>query len=165
MNVTIRRIRAEDAALARALRLRALASDRLSFGSTYEAEVGRDDAFWDESTKRHAESEDQAIFLAMSGDAAVGVVRGARDETRPGFFLIHSMWVAPELRRQGVAAALLDTVEKWIASGGGAVCELAVTNAAPAARRLYERAGYLADGHTEPGRHSGLIEHRMRKTL
>jgi hypothetical protein len=59
----------------------------------------------------------------------------------------------------------LDTVEKWIASGGGTVCELAVTNAAPAARRLYERAGYLADGHAEPGRHSGLIEHRMRKTL
>ena len=78
MNVAIRRIRAEDAALARALRLRALATDRLSFGSTYEAEVGRDDDFWAESTTRHAESEGQAIFLAMSGDEAVGLVRAAR---------------------------------------------------------------------------------------
>ena len=45
------------------------------------------------------------------------------------------------------------------------MCELAVTNAAPAARRLYERTGYVPDGHTEPGQHSGLIEHRMRKAL
>src|SRR5262245_58982006 len=149
----------------RALRLRALASDRLSLGSAYEIEVVRDDAVWAESASRHAESEDCAMFLAMRGDDAVGLVRGARDETRPGFFFVHAMWVAPEVRGQGVARALLETVETWIAARDGTVCELAVTDAAPAARRLYERAGYVADGHTEPGRHSGLTEHRMRKTL
>jgi GNAT superfamily N-acetyltransferase len=163
--VVIRRIRPEDSALARAIRLRALSTDRLSFGSTYEREVTRPDSFWQESARRHAESEGCAIFLAFLGDDAVGLVRGGKDETRPGVFFVHAMWVAPEARRAGVARALLGRVEEWIAAQGGTLCELQVTDAAPAARRLYEDCGYVADGHQERSPHADTMEHRMQKPL
>jgi GNAT superfamily N-acetyltransferase len=84
---------------------------------------------------------------------------------RPGVFFVHSMWVAPEGRRAGVAGALLAAVEEWIAAHGGTLCELMVTDAAPAARRRYERSGYEADGHTESSGHEGVTEHRMQKRL
>jgi GNAT superfamily N-acetyltransferase len=164
----IRRICADDAALARSLRLRALATDPLSFGSTYEQEVERDDAFWAENARRHAAGGDRTIFLAFVGDtgsdAAIGLVRGARDESREGVLLVHSLWVAPESRRAGVAGALLATVEAWMREHGGRVAELMVTDEAPTAARLYRRAGYAVDGHTEVSPR-GVIERRMQKRL
>jgi GNAT superfamily N-acetyltransferase len=163
--ILIRRIRSADFALARAVRLRALSSDPLSFGSSYAAEVTRDETFWRESARRHAESDQCAIFIAFRGDEPVGLVRGGRDESREGMFFIHAMWVAPEVRRSGVAQKLMATVEQWIAEHGGTTCELMVTDAAPAARRLYEACGYVPDGHTEPSPHAGIQEHRMRKVL
>jgi GNAT superfamily N-acetyltransferase len=163
--VTIRRIRRDDAALAKDLRLRALHGDRLSFGSTFEAEVTRDDDFWRQSAARHAERDDQAIFLAFVPEGAAGLVRTAADPERPGIFFIHSMWVAPEARGAGVGRALLEAAEAWAVEHGASECELMVTDRAPAARRLYERAGFLVDGHTEPSVHSGVTEHRMRKRL
>ena len=163
--ILIRRIRSDDFALARALRLRALSSDPLSFGSSYAAEVTRDETFWRESAQRHAESDHCAIFIAFRGEDPVGMVRGGKDESREGMFFIHAMWVAPEMRRTGVARELMATIERWIAAHGGATCELMVTDAAPAARRLYEACGYTPDGYTEPSPHAGIQEHRMVKVL
>jgi len=163
--IFVRRIRSDDFALARDLRLRALKSDPLSFGSSYAREVSHDETFWRESAQRHAESDHCAIFIAFRGDEPVGLVRGGKDESREGMFFIHAMWVAPEVRGSGVARDLMATVEQWIAAHGGATCELMVTDAAPAARRLYEACGYTPDGHTEPSPHAGVQEHRMVKVL
>jgi GNAT superfamily N-acetyltransferase len=165
MSFSIRRIRPDDGALSRGIRLRALSTDPLSFGSTYQAEAAQELRFWSESAKRHAESEDCAIFIAFQQEEPVGLVRGGRDATRPGCFFVHSMWVAPEQRGHGIASALLKRVEDWIASKGGTTAELMVTDAASVARHLYEGAGYVADGYTEPSKHSGVVEHRMRKPL
>ena len=163
--ILVRRIQSEDFALVRDLRLRALKSDPLSFCSSYEREVSRDETFWRESAQRHAESDHCAIFMAFRGEDPVGLVRGGKDETREGTFFIHSMWVAPDARRSGVARQLMETVERWIAEHGGRACELMVTDAAPAARRLYECCGYAPDGKTEPSPHPGIQEHRMLKLL
>lgn len=163
--ISTRRIRSADFGLARALRLRALKADPRSFGSSYESEVTRDESFWRESAQRHAESDHCTIFIAFRGEDPVGLVRGGKDESRESVFFIHAMWVAPEARRGGVARQLMATVEDWIADHGGRTCELMVTDAAPAARRLYEACGYRPDGHTEPSRHHGIQEHRMLKML
>jgi GNAT superfamily N-acetyltransferase len=159
--MAVRRMLASEVSLLRALRLRALQTDPLSFGSTYEREAAFDDAFWSESAQRHAGSDACAMFFA--GDK--GLVRTAADPARPGVFFIHSMWVAPEARGQGLASELLDAAEAWARERGATVCELMVTDRAPVARRLYERRGYVADGHTEPSPHAGVVEHRMIKKL
>lgn len=76
------------------------------------------------------------------------------------------MWVAPELRRQGIGRGLLDEIETWITSCGGKVAQLSVTDAAAPARRLYESVGYKADGVSVESRHTpGLVEVSLRKQL
>jgi ribosomal protein S18 acetylase RimI-like enzyme len=164
LSLSIRRVRPEDAALAKATRLRALATDPLSFSSTYASEIVRDDAFWEATAAEHAVSDDRAIFLAITGDVVVGLVRAGRDPHQRDRFGIYSMWVAPSARGRGVARALLATAEEFARARGGSQTELEVSDAAPTARRLYDRAGYVPDGHTSETR-PGVVERRLRKRL
>jgi ribosomal protein S18 acetylase RimI-like enzyme len=158
-------LRAGEAALLRAIRLRALGTDPLAFGSTLEHESAKGDDFWVERTRRHATSDDHATFVALRGGAFVGLMATVREERDRAVFGLFSVWVAPEARRIGVGAGLLGEVERWIRVGGGAAIELLVADAAPDAKRLYERAGFVSDGRTEPSPHPGVMEHGMTKRL
>ena len=162
----IRRIAPDDAVLLRRVRLRALQTDPSSFGSTYEREDAFDETVWDERAARGASGTDSATLLALRGDEPVGIVTGVRDDVDGEAFHVFSMWVAPEARREGIARRLLGEIETWIASSGGSVVRLSVTNEATAARRLYESAGYVPDGSVAESRHTGgLMEIGLRKEL
>jgi ribosomal protein S18 acetylase RimI-like enzyme len=101
----------------------------------------------------------------VAGEGAVGLIRVEREPHRPGAFGIYSLWVAPELRRHGVARRLLAEAETWIVAAGGTVAELAVLDDMAAARRLYEQAGYVLDGRREPAARPGAVELGMQKSL
>jgi GNAT superfamily N-acetyltransferase len=162
----VRRVTAADGPLIRAIRLRALRTDPKSFGSTYEREAEYDDARWVDWAAGDAAGDEGATFLAFEGDVPVGIVVGARREDERDVFDVFAMWVAPEARRRHVGRSLLDTVEQWMVGAGGRVSALSVTTAAPAARRLYERAGYEPTGWSGESRHTpGLVEVGYRKTL
>ena len=76
------------------------------------------------------------------------------------------MWVAPEARGRGVGRRLLAEIEAWIASCGGVTVQLSVTNEAAAARRLYEAAGYEADGAVEDSPHTpGVLHTSLTKLI
>jgi RimJ/RimL family protein N-acetyltransferase len=82
---------------------------------------------------------------------------------------IWGMYVMPAHRRQGVAADLLQAALRHARSlPGVSWVQIGVTSAAPAARRLYERAGFAVWG-TEPDalRHEGqaVDEHHMALRL
>ncbi len=163
--VVVRRIRPDDALAVRDIRLRALASDPLAFGSTFAAEVLRSEAVWIERAERQAAGSDRTMLLALRDDVIVGVIRADRDTDREDVFGVYGVWVAPEERRAGIGARLLTAIEKWILGSGGRMAQLFVSDQAPSARRLYERAGYLPDGRTEPSPHAGVTEHGMSKAL
>jgi ribosomal protein S18 acetylase RimI-like enzyme len=164
--VMVRRVRRDDVASMRALRLRALQTDPSSFGSTYEREAAFDDDVWEERVERGASGDDAATFVALVAEEPVGLVSGFRDEEEPDLFDVVGMWVAPEARGRGVGRRLLEEIERWIASCGGTEVRLSVTNVANAARRLYESAGYAADGRADESAHTpGLVELGMRKRL
>jgi RimJ/RimL family protein N-acetyltransferase len=79
------------------------------------------------------------------------------------------MYVVPDHRRKGIAAGLLDVVLEHARQLPCVSCvQLSVSSAAPAARRLYERAGFRVWG-TEPEalRHGGetAVEHHMMLRL
>jgi ribosomal protein S18 acetylase RimI-like enzyme len=60
------------------------------------------------------------------------------------------MYVSANHRRQGVASALLEAALRHAKTLAGVTCiQLGVTSAAPEAKRLYERAGFVVWG-TEP---------------
>jgi GNAT superfamily N-acetyltransferase len=165
-DTVIRRVDPTDSALIRDVRLRALATDPASFGSTYEREAAFPDESWAEWASGDAEGDEMATLLALRGSEPVGIVATYRDENEQKVFHVIAMWVAPELRREGVGGRLLEEIESWITSSGGTVAQLSVTDAAAAARRLYESAGYEADGDCAESRHTpGLIEVSLRKQL
>lgn len=70
----IRRVESTDSAVIREVRLRALATDPSSFGSTYEREAMFPDAIWAEWASGDADGEEMATLLAIRGDKAVGIV-------------------------------------------------------------------------------------------
>jgi ribosomal protein S18 acetylase RimI-like enzyme len=162
--VVIRRIETSDSPILRAVRLRALATDPASFGSTYEREAAFPDQTWVQRAEDSSAGNDAATMIVVLGAEPVGIVTGMRNQAQRRLFHVVGMWVAPEARRAGLGRRLLDEIEGWIASCGGTRAHLSVTNAATAATQLYESAGYKLDGYSAESKHTpGLIESSLVK--
>jgi len=158
-----RRITLADAPQLRTIRLRALQTDPLAFGSTYEREIDRDPKAWEAWATTHSTGIDKATFLALRGDTAIGIAAGMR-ELEPKTYGLFSMWVAPEARRTGVGRTLVDTVAKWVAQNGAIRLELWVTQAPAIA--FYEQCGFADDGRRQPLPHTPtIIEKGMTRVL
>jgi ribosomal protein S18 acetylase RimI-like enzyme len=140
--VEIRRVTASDWRLLRAVRLRALESDPDAFSSRHDEASARPVEWWREWAARSAQG-DQAIFLAWSGRAPIGMAGTFVDEGRRFLF---GMWVDPAARRAGVAAALAGAVAAFAREAGDDSVFLDVVAENAAARALYERLGYRAAG-------------------
>ena len=103
-----------------------------------------DDA-WSELVARTGNHPRGLLLAAERGDDAVGVALGriTEDETT---LEVGAMWVAPEVRRQGVGRRLLDEALSWGRSSGARRAELwVVTGNGPAFRR-YPAAGFEPTG-------------------
>lgn len=157
----IRRLQPHEAALHRAVRLRALQDAPESFGDRFEDIHARPPAYWDELTRSVTALDRHVMFLACSGTTVDGSVYGLVDDLRPGCGRVGGMWVDPGLRRRGVGAALLDAVVQWARERGFGRLELWAPAHAPAALTLYRAAGFTETGarRTMPGRpHLHLVE-------
>lgn len=142
--VTIRRVRIGDGPVLRAIRLRALAESPDAFTSTFAAVTALPDAEWDDRATRGATGAETATFLAFT-DVVVGMVvgmSGTDDRDRGDQVELLALWVAPEVRRAGVARALVGSVISWANSAGFAEVVLSVKPGNRAARRLYAAAGF-----------------------
>ena len=142
----IRRVRPDEWALLRDLRLRALQADPDAFGESLAVATERSDADW----QARADSADHASFVADTSGGFVGMVVGGPAPDRPGIAAIYGMWVAQEARGQGIGAALMDAVEDWARSAGYAFIGLGVTTTNEPAIRLYEHKGYTDTGERYP---------------
>jgi ribosomal protein S18 acetylase RimI-like enzyme len=164
--IVITRVSRSEWRLLRELRLLALQTDPLSFGSSYDREAAFSDERWKEWATEDSVGDEMATFIAKRDEQPVGIVAAYRDETDELLFHVIAMWVAPQLRREGIGRNLLSHVEEWIRSCGGRVVQLNVTTAASAARRLYEKAGFKPDGESRGSAHTkGLVEVSLRKNL
>jgi GNAT superfamily N-acetyltransferase len=139
---TVRRLRPDDAPALVSLRRQALDLDPLAFGASVEDDrlLGLDFA-----RALLGDAGDHAIFgLFLGADLAgmVGILRDARLKRRHTA-TIWGMYVAPEARGKGCGRALLAAAVQQARDWPGVVqVHLAVTDAAVAARRLYETFGF-----------------------
>lgn len=140
---TIYRATTADWRLVRDVRLRALKDAPDAFGSTY----AREEAFTEDDWIRRLVGENSVTFLGRLGDRTVGLVGGWRDGA--GVELV-SMWVDPAARGEGVAKPLVDAVVTWATAIGEQRVHLWVTVGNDAARRLYERCGFVDTGERQP---------------
>jgi ribosomal protein S18 acetylase RimI-like enzyme len=133
----------------RDLRLRALSDSPDAFGSTLELEQRRPDEYWRERVAFAFNSALQMLLVAESATEPVGLALGWTDPDGTGITHVFQMWVAPEARGRGCATGLLDALLAWARRTNAKTVVLGVTCGNTAARRLYERAGFVPSG--EPG--------------
>jgi GNAT superfamily N-acetyltransferase len=157
--VTIKRISPDEWPVLRDIRLRSLADSPEAFGQRYEEAASTTDAEWASTADASAEGNRRIWFIARDdADAAVGVVQARRRQ--PFDCLLFSMWVAPEARRLGVGASLVDAVQEWSKSWGAQRVVLWVLAGNERAMRFYDRIGFtvLSDGpDVESGRAYGAF--------
>jgi ribosomal protein S18 acetylase RimI-like enzyme len=131
----IRPLTTDDLGAYAVLRRRALEEEPLAFGASPETDV----------VIQIGAAPDWMLFGAFAGSqlaGCAGLMRMRHAKTRHKMYL-WGMYVAPEFRRRGLAAGLLEAAVQHATSMEDiAWIQLAVSEAAPAAQRLYRRAGF-----------------------
>ena len=161
MSPTIRRIRADEGASLRALRLRALADAPMAFGSTLAREQAFTDDVWRERAEHGASGADRVTFVAEDDGRWLGIATAlARDPDVPDDPqpVLVGMFVAPEARGHGVGAALVDAVVGWARARQASGLTLWVTATNTPAVALYDRCGFRRTGECRPLEHSPAVD-------
>ncbi len=97
------------------------------------------------AVRRHA---DAAVFVALDGDQIVGRLSVARDPHPASAHVADiGLIVAASHRRRGIGRLLLDTAVAWARGSGIRKLELHVFPWNGPAIRLYERFGFVREGH------------------
>ena len=138
---TIRRLRADDAASFKALRLEALTINPESMGSTFELENGLDVGWF------ASRLEDTQTLGAFRGGELVGTVgfvvqQGPKNSHKGRMF---GMYVRPGSRQLGLARLLVNTLLEGARAQVELIQLIVVSDNEPA-RRLYESVGFLEFG-------------------
>lgn len=140
------RLAPEDWRSYRAVRLAALLDAPDAFGSTWAAEQDRQPAQWQARlTAAHSSGRDLPL-VAMADARAVGLLWAKVDADDTRVVHLFQMWVAPEMRGQGVGKRLLAQAIAWARSVHAQFVQLGVTCADTPALRLYRAAGFQAVG-------------------
>jgi 5'-3' exonuclease/ribosomal protein S18 acetylase RimI-like enzyme len=144
MEYEIRRVRSENWADLRDVRLAALADAPCAFASTLDQETGYDERRWREWIGR------TVFFLAWHGGRPAGLVGGFGQED--GGWHVISMWVSPPARGAGLAGRLIAAVARHARAEGAPALTLWVTDGNDRARAFYRRAGFRSTGRRQPVR-------------
>jgi GNAT superfamily N-acetyltransferase len=139
----------------RGLRIQALKDSPSAFSTTLEREMARTTEDWRKWLGPGV------TFLLEAGGEARGLVNGSRDPEDASVVLLRAMWVQPEMRGTGAAAALVEAVKAWAKEIGAKEVRLDVVEKNLRARRCYERAGFRATGKTGVVEKSGDVEIEM----
>ncbi|MGE0545440.1 MAG: dihydropteroate synthase [Kofleriaceae bacterium] len=146
----------------RALRLRALTEAPYAFAETLASAHELADATWQ---ARVAPDPERVHLIAEQAGIPVGMAMVCLDPVAPesagGSFRsaqLYAMWVAPEVRRAGVARALLQAGMFWARAHRVRHLALHVTSDNPAAAELYLSSGFVDTGVREPVRPGASVD-------
>lgn len=146
---TVRRLARQEVERFRSLRLRALATDPLAFGSTYARELGYPPERWESWTASGAEGNSVATFVAESERGELVGMAGTFPEGPDHH--IWGMWVDPSRRGEGLGGRLLDALLAWLdRSAPRARLVLDVNPDQVSAVRTYLARGFRFTGRKTP---------------
>lgn len=144
--ITVRRIQTGEAILYRQVRLAALGGSPAAFHSTYAGALERSEESWREQADENAASDDRALFLAFVDDAPVGLAGLYRDPEQADLGELCQVWVAPEHRGGGTAAALMDALFSWAGERGFRSILATIREGNDRALAFYRKYGFLPAG-------------------
>lgn len=143
----VERLREDDWAAFRELRLRSLLDSPEAFGSTYGEESSRTERAWRDWAAGRWRGGTAVVFTGHADEGtAVGTATVAEYEAEAGVSHVYAMWVAPDARCAGVGRALLDAVAAWARDRGCDRLVLSVTESNEVARRFYGACGFVDTG-------------------
>lgn len=161
--VEIRRVRADEWPLARALRLEALRDEAagIAFLETYDRASAEPDTFFQDRTRRAADGDDVAQLVAIDGGTWVGTVTvlvqraGSVDyhgvPVERSRAVVVAVYLRPEHRGDGLIDRLLDSAAQWSRERGFDELSLGVHQDNARAQGAYRRAGFVPSGVTFTG--------------
>ena len=152
--MTVRRLRADEVALLKTLRLRALADAPDAFAHTQAEISAKPDAYWEEMRRSVTEPAGHAMFVAETAGTPVGMVFGLVDRERSTRAHLGGMWVDPDVRQQGCGRALSEAVIAWARERALVDIVLWVTEGNKRAIALYERLGFALTGRRDQHPHT-----------
>jgi GNAT superfamily N-acetyltransferase len=159
----VRRIRASEWQLLRALRLEALQDSPLAYGSTYAGESERTDREWRERAAAGAAGDEEVAFVAIADGQWVGMARGYHE---PPIAHLIAVYVTPAWRRLGLGRGVSLAVVDWARERGASAALLSVSDWNEGARRVYESIGFAPTGVTRPlPSNPSVTESEMRLDL
>jgi len=143
--LSIRRLSPSVADTFRSIRLEALQNDPEAFGSTFEKESAQPDQYFIDRVTRNA------VFGGFTGEKLLGVagfypLEGTKMKHKG---VLWGMYVRPEARGTGLAAALVEDLLQY-ASAQVEQVQLTVAAGNPRARRFYQRMGFIEYGVEQP---------------
>ncbi|MFK4837528.1 GNAT family N-acetyltransferase [Microbacterium sp. ZW T2_14] len=156
----VRRIRADEWAAVRALRLESTSDPDagIAFLETPEQVAARADDFWRERAEKAATSETTAQFVAVVDEVWVGslsvLIRATGQKDHLGRYVddrradVVGVYVSPGHRGAGAVDALLAAAAEWAAGLGLDRIWLDVHRDNHRAQGAYRRAGFAATGET-----------------
>jgi len=147
--ITVRRLRTLEWRAFRDLRLAALRSDPMAFGSSFARESAYTRQKWQDWCRDGAIGNRNATFVAVSPSGKpVGMV---------GAFLVSGtarvwgMWTRPGWRNRGAARSLMARLLAWLAAySPDCPVVLDVNPSQAAATRIYAALGFRFSGNEEP---------------
>lgn len=139
MAVVVERITPERWRELRAVRLAALADAPGAFLRTLAEEEAYPDEEWQRRAADRSVGDDGATFLASVGGSPAGIVGAHRLADDPSTVELVAMWSAPDHRREGIGAALVDAVVAWARTGR---VVLWVVRGNDRAQAFYESVGF-----------------------
>jgi GNAT superfamily N-acetyltransferase len=143
----VRRLRADEWAAYRQVRLAALAEAPYAFSSTLDGESARDEAWWQDRAANGV-----PMFVAWQDGEPAGLAGGfavPQEELPLGVtraWHLVSMWVSPSARGSGLAERLVQAVAGAARADGATRLILWVTDVNERARAFYGRLGFRPTG-------------------
>ena len=158
----LRAIAADDWELAKCVRLAALADAPDAFEATLAEELELTEECWRARARAHAEGQTSRGFFVLRENVPCGMAVGVLDEGARRVTL-NAMWVAENVRRRGIARALVQAVCAWARERGAQEVMLAVPQSSRAARALYAALGFQECAATTCGaRRSPALRMRLQ---
>ena len=111
MNVSIRQLNESDWRVFSQIRLKALQTDPLVFGSTYEKESQFVESDW----RERLQANDSAIFMLFAEETPIGItgVSVFRDDPTKRTAIFWGSWLAPEFRGKGLSDLMYKARINW----------------------------------------------------
>ncbi|GID31567.1 GNAT family N-acetyltransferase [Paractinoplanes brasiliensis] len=168
MSWNVHRVRPQDAARMRALRLEMLADSPLAFLETLAQAAERSHASYRQRVVQASRGDSLAQFVADPGEGErlIGHAGGTISPDFPGETVIFAVYVTPAHRGGKVVADLIEAVAAWSTSAGRLKTLLEVVVGNNRALRAYEKLGFTDTGERVP--HPvipALTELRMRRSV